>query len=81
MELNTSLYTSIQAELCQTICLSVIFKIKILTLLLLDTFMYWTNLTKTIVEIMYKTEKMLVTILCWFHYIFVHITCINHAVP
>jgi len=61
-------------------CLSLIFKIKFLTLLLLDTFMYWINLIETI-EIMYKTGKMLVTILCWFHYIFVHITCINHAVP
>lgn len=81
MELNTSLCTGIQAEVCWTICLSVVFKIKFLTLLLLDTFMYWTDLTKTIVEIMYKTGKMLVTILCWLLYIFVHITCINHAVP
>jgi len=43
--------------------------------------MYWTNLAKTILEIMYKTGKILGTILCWFRYIFVHITCIKHAVP
>jgi len=36
--------------------------------------MYWTYLTKTIVEIMYKTGKMLVTILCWFRYVFLNFT-------
>lgn len=51
-----------------------IFKIKFLTLLLFDAFMYWTDLTKTIVDIMYRTGKMLVTILCWFRYIFLNFT-------
>lgn len=51
-----------------------ILKIKFLTLLLLDTFMYWTDLTKTIVEIMYKTGKMLVAVLCCFRYVLLNFT-------
>ena len=34
MELNTSMCTTIQAEVCQTICLSVIFKIKFVTFII-----------------------------------------------